>query len=64
MHPSCLVIQPQQQSKQFPHSRKQKTTKPFTGKVVHRQDVNKTSEGCPSKSDGEILPHALEFSHI
>ena len=55
MLPSSLVTQPQQQSKHLAHSRKQKNTKPFTEKVGHRQDVNKTSDICPSKSDGETL---------
>ena len=56
MFPSSLVIQPQQQSQHLAHSRKQKNNKSFTGKVGLTQDVTKTSDSCPSKSDAEVLP--------
>ena len=56
MLPSSLVIQLQQQSQHLAQSRKQKSTKPFTGKVGQRQDVTKISDSCLSKSDGEMLP--------
>ena len=63
MFPSSLIVQPEQQSQHFVHSRKQKNTKSFTGKVRLRRDVTKTSGRCMSKSDGECSTHALEFSH-
>ena len=63
MLPSSLIIQPQQQSQHLAHSRKQKNAKPFTWKVGQRQDVTKASDSFPSKSDGEIPLHVLEFSH-
>ena len=56
MFPSNLVMKPQQQSQPLAHSRKQKNTISFAGKVELRQDVIKTSDSCPSKSDGEMLP--------
>ena len=56
MFPSSLVIQPQQQRQHLTHSRKQKYTKSSTGKVGLTQDVTKTFDSCPSKSDGEMLP--------
>ena len=59
MFPSSLVIQPQQQSQHLAHSRKQKNTKSFTGKVELRQDETKTSDSCPSKSEGEMLPSGI-----
>ena len=55
MFPSSLVIQPQQQSQHLIHSRKQKNTKSFTGKVGLTQDVTKTSDSCPSEPDGEMV---------
>ena len=56
MLPLSLVIQPQQQSQHLAHSRKQKNAKSFIGKVGQKQDVTKTSDSCPSKLDGEMLP--------
>ena len=61
MLPSNLALQPQQQSQHLAHSRKQKNTNPFTGKVGQRQDVPKTSDSCSSKSDGEMLPTRFEI---
>ena len=34
---------------------KTNNTKSFTGKVGLRQDATKTSDSCPSKTDGEML---------
>ena len=56
MFPSSLVIQPQQQSQHLAHGREQKNTESLTRKVELRQDVTKTSDNCPSKSDGDLLP--------
>ena len=55
MCPSSLVTQPQQQSQHVAHSRKQKNTESFTGKVGLTQDGTKTSDSCPSNPDGEML---------
>ena len=36
--------------------RKRKKIKPFTGEVGRKHDVTKTSDNCPSKLDGEMIP--------
>ena len=61
MLPSSSVLQQQQQSQHIAHCREPKNTKPFTGKVVQRQDVTKTYDNFPSKSDGKMLPTRFEI---
>ena len=49
-------------TKQAPSTQqKQKNTKPFIEKVWQRQNMARTSDNCPSESDGEMLPMRFEI---
>ena len=49
-------------TKQAPSTQqKPKNTKPFIEKVWQRQNMARTSDNCPSKSDGEVLPMRFEI---